>query len=243
MASADFVDPYLDPTTGLLRNTVGATTQSTLDEAEGDLSFARLVQLMEQPVEPTSDLNELRAIHGHLFQDVYDWAGQLRTVDIRKNVPGAQFFLPVSMIERSATYAAEELRTDNELRGMNRRQFIGRLAHHYDQFNYIHPFREGNGRTQRVFWSRIARDAGWQLDWRQVHGVTNDQACRAASEHQDFGPLLDMFDQIVSESTAQSECDAAWRTAELDRLSFPASATEAPHLPQQAPANARRRKH
>ena len=163
MASTEFVDPYLDPETGLLRNKVGAQTKSALDKAEGALSFTRLVQLMDNPVKSGGDLDELRAIHRHLFQDVYDWAGELRTVDIRKNVEGAQFFLPVSMIGRAADYAAGELRADHELRGMSRDQFIDRLAYHYDQFNYVHPFREGNGRTQRVFWNRVARDAGWQL--------------------------------------------------------------------------------
>lgn len=238
MASTEFVDPYLDPETGLLRNKVGARTKAALDEAEGDLSFARLIQLMDHPVNPTSDLNELRSIHHHLFQDVYDWAGELRTVDIRKNVEGAQFFLPVSMIVRAADYAERELRADNHLRGMSRDQFIDRLAYHYDQFNYVHPFREGNGRTQRVFWNRIARDAGWQLDWRAVRGETNDRASRAASEQQDFGPLCDMFDQIVSKATSQGEQDAAWRAAERARLSFPTSAAEATHRLQSGPANA-----
>ena len=80
---AEFVDPYLDPETGVLRNLVGARTQTALDTAEGDLTFTRLVQLMDHPVRPTGDLHELRAIHAHLFQDLYPWAGQLRTVDIR----------------------------------------------------------------------------------------------------------------------------------------------------------------
>lgn len=181
MASTEFVDPYLDPETGLLRNKVGAQTKVALDEAEGDLSFARLVQLMDHPVKPTGDLDELRAIHRHLFQDVYDWAGELRTVDIRKNVEGAQFFLPVSMIGRAA---------------------------------------------------------GWQLDWREVHGATNDQASRAASEQQDFGPLREMFDQIVSKATPQGERDAAWRVAERARLSLPTSATEAVRRPQSVPSSA-----
>lgn len=118
MASPDFlVDPYIDPDSGLLRNLVGAQTQRALDEAEGALSFARLVQLVDHPVKPTGDLEELRDIHRHLFQDVYAWAGELRTVDIRKNEEGAQFFLPVSMIERAAMFAAKELRDDNELQG------------------------------------------------------------------------------------------------------------------------------
>jgi cell filamentation protein, protein adenylyltransferase len=92
--SEEFLDPYLDPETGVLRNLAGARIKESLEDAEGSLSFARLVQLMDCPPKPTGDLAELRAIHRHLFQDLYDWAGQLRTIDIRKNVEGAEFFLP-----------------------------------------------------------------------------------------------------------------------------------------------------
>ena len=221
MVSSESIDPYLDPQTLLLKNKVGAQTQAALDDMEAAFSFVRLMQLMDSPVEPTNDFAELRAIHRHLFRDIYEWAGEVRTVDIRKNVEDAEFFLPVSFIDRAAGYAETELREDNFLRGMSRDQFIDRLAYHYDQFNYVHPFREGNGRAQRVFWNRIARDAGWQLDWREVHGVTNDVACRAASDQRDFEPLYEMFAQIVSVATPQSERDAAWRVAESARLSFP----------------------
>lgn len=226
MDSTEPVDPYLAPETGLLRNKVGARTRTALDEAEGDLSFARLVQLMDRPVRPTGDLDELRAIHRHLFQDIYDWAGQLRTVDIRKSVEGAQFFLPVSMIERAAVFAERELRADNMLCGMSRDHFIECLAYHYDSFNYIHPFREGNGRTQRVFWTRIACDAGWRLDWHGVYGSANDRASRAAAEKRDLGPLQDMLNQVVSEIIPQGEQDTSWHAAERARLLFPKSAEE-----------------
>ena len=130
---------------------IGAETKVALEKAEGDLSFARLVQPMERPPGATGDLAELRATHRHLFGDVYEWAGQLRTVDIRKSVEGAEFFLPVSMIPRAGGYAADELAADHALQRMDREQLIERLAFHYDQFNNIHPFREGNGRTQRAF--------------------------------------------------------------------------------------------
>lgn len=227
MASTEFVDPYIDPETGLLRNKVGARTRVALDDAEGDLAFARLVQLMDHPPKPTGDLGELCSIHRHLFQDVYEWAGQLRTVDVRKNVEGAEFFLPVSMIARAAGHAAEQLHDDNSLYGLDRDRFIDRLAYHYEQFNYVHPFREGNGRTQRVFWGRLARDAGWQLDWRGVHGSTNDLACRAAAQQGDFEPLRDMFSEIVTQATAPAARDAAWRAAEQARLAFPTPAAQA----------------
>jgi cell filamentation protein len=224
MASIEFVDPYLDPETGLLRNKVDARTKVALDEAEGDLSFTRLIQLTDRPPKATGDLGELRAIHRHLFQDVYEWAGEVRTVDIRKDIEGAEYFLPVSMVGRAAAYSAEELRGDDALRGLDRDRFIERLSHHYDQFNYVHPFREGNGRAQRVFWNRVARDAAWQLDWRGVQGVVNDEACRAASERRDFGPLREMFDRVVTKATPVSERDATWKAAERARLSFPTCA-------------------
>lgn len=216
----EFVDPYLNPETGLLHNKTGARTKVALDEIEGDLTLGRAMQLLDRPQEGTGDLDELCSIHHRLFQDIYSWAGQLRTVDVRKNVEGAEFFLPVSMITRAATFAAAELQAENSLQDMARDTFIARLAFHYDQFNYIHPFREGNGRTQRFFWNRIARDAGWQLDWQSVHGSTNDAACRAASDQQDMDPLLKMFDQIVTKAAPPTHRDDSWRNSEVSRLSF-----------------------
>lgn len=136
MAAEGFVDPYIDPDTGILRNLVGARTQADLDAAESALAHGRSLELDElQLGRGSGDLEEFRAIHRHLFQDVYDWAGEIRTVDIRKNVEGAEFFLPVSMIDRAAGFAAGELRKDGMLRGLDREQFIGRLSHHYDQWN------------------------------------------------------------------------------------------------------------
>lgn len=207
VAAEPFVDPYLDPATGILRNLVGARTESELDALEADLSNARGHELLDSPPAPTSDLEEFRAIHRQLFQDVYDWAGEIRTVDIRKNVEGGQFFLPVVMIERSAGFAADELRSDDMLRGMGRETFVDRLSFHYDQWNYIHPFREGNGRTQRVFWNRVAEDAGWRLDWTRTTAEENIAASRAASERLDYGPLRIMFDRVVSPADAAHEAD------------------------------------
>jgi len=209
-------DPYLDPDTGILRNRLGLRTQHELDVVEGDLAWAGMLELLEYPPPATGDLDELRAIHRELFRDVYDWAGEVRTVDMRKNVEGAEFFLPASMIGRSAGYAADELRADDMLRGMDRDRFVERLAHHYDQFNYVHPFREGNGRTQRVFWDRVSRDAGYTLDWREVSGRVNDEASRAASEARDLGPLQAMFDRIA----APLERDRNDRSARADRLAI-----------------------
>ncbi len=177
-----------------------ARTQEALDRVEGDLVPVRALRLDADPPAPTRDLAELRAIHRYLFSPVYGWAGELRTVDIRKNADGASFFVPAQMIERAADFVANELREDNYLRGLDREMFISRLAHHYDQLNYIHPFREGNGRMQRCFWDRVARDAGWQLNWLEITGEVNDAASRVAAEERDLGPLIAMLERVVSGS-------------------------------------------
>lgn len=197
-ALPEFVDPYLEPASGILRNRLGLTTQQALDVSEADLVEARRAQMIARPVKVTGDLRQLQAIHRQLFQDVYDWAGQLRTVDIRKGTdPSAEFFMPVSRLESGAGFAFAELAGEHQLRGLDRGRFVARLAHHYDQVNYLHPFREGNGRAQRIFWTQIAAGAGFDLDWSRVTGAENDQASRAAMERQDFTELRGIFDRIV----------------------------------------------
>ena len=169
-----------------------------LAAAEADLVAVRTLQLCRQPPAHPRDLVELQAIHRHLFQDIYPWAGQLRTVDLRKTVPGAHPFLPVSTITRSAGFVFDQLRQDRYLQHLDRDRFIERLAYHNDQVNYLHPFREGNGRTQRFFFDSLAVAAGWWLDWAQVTGAVNDAASRDAAENHDLATLQEMFAVILT---------------------------------------------
>jgi len=198
-ALPEFVDPYLDPNTGILRNLVGAVSSDDLAAKEAELSAFRAIELFERPVKPTGDLRQLQSIHQRVLQDVYEWAGELRTVDMRKGSdPAAEFFMPVSRLQSGAGFVFQELADDNFLRGLDQDRFVSRLAHHYDQVNYLHPFREGNGRTQRILWTQVARDAGYELDWRGVTGKVNDQASRDAMEKQDLSGLCAMFDTIAT---------------------------------------------
>ncbi|WGD37566.1 Fic family protein [Lysinibacter sp. HNR] len=213
-------DPYIDPHTGLLRNLVGAKTKIDLDTAEVDLSLSRLAELLENPPPPTGDLDELQAIHYHLFRDVYDWAGELRTVDIWKNTIGSTAFQSRTAIPIGVNYVAQQLRDENMLHGLNRQQFIDRLAVHYDELNYAHPFREGNGRTQRIFWSRIAADAGWHLDWRRTSGTENDTACSRAMEHGDLTLLQHMFTRVVQAPIEIPGNATVQRAEQISRLSL-----------------------
>lgn len=132
-----------------------------------------------------------------MFKGVYDWAGCIRTVDIRKNTESTEFFLIVAKIGDAANYVFTELAKENYLKGLSKEKFIKRLAYFYDQLNYIHPFREGNGRAQRVFWSRVAKGAGYEIDWSLIVGDENDEASRLAAEDMDTSKLENMFRKIV----------------------------------------------
>ena len=194
----DFVDPYFDEAIGDLRNLLGAKSSEELKKLEAQIVFANEIELESVIVARTNDLAELLVLHKHLFGNVYDWAGKVRTVDIKKNADGAEHFLIVSKITDAANYVFKELAKENFLRDLPVDVFTERLAYFYDQLNYIHPFREGNGRAQRIFSVRVAHDAGYEINWDQVVGDENDEASRIAAEKMDLSALKLMFAKIVS---------------------------------------------
>lgn len=206
-----FVDPYTDPLTGRLRHLLSpAMTAEEFERAEGDLVASAALELDSRPVDATYDLEHLQEIHRRLFEDVYPFAGRLRTVDIRKaakevDVVAPVPFMPVGLMARGLGFALDELSADQHLQGLKKGQFVDRLAHHYDQVNYAHPFREGNGRTQRIFWSQVATSAGYDIDWRAVSGKVNDDASRVAIERGDLTELKAMFERIVEPAGAKSQ--------------------------------------
>lgn len=189
----NFVDPYIDPKTGILRNLIGATTYPELRKAEGDIVAVSEISLAEIP--HTINLAELQQIHKSLFAKIYDWAGELRTVDIRKG--SKEYFLECGYLENGANFVFEKLQKENCLKGLSRNNFAKRLAYFYEQLNFIHPFREGNGRTQRIFWQRIAKAAKYKIDWSEVIGDELDIASLIGRVENNLEPLEIMFDKIL----------------------------------------------
>ena len=120
------------------------------------------------------DLVELQEIHKRLFSKIYDWAGELRTVNIRKG--SEEYFLDYIYLKNGAKFVFEKLSKENHLQGLKREEFIKRLAYFYEQLNFIHPFREGNGRAQRIFWQVIVNKAGYKINWSKVVGEELDSA-------------------------------------------------------------------
>lgn len=172
-------DPHLDPASGVLRNRLGITDAVDLARAEAHIAASRELQLLvERPNLGRYDLAHLQAIHRHLFAEVYDWAGEIRTVDIAK---GSTNFAPYQHIRAFADTVFDGLRADHYLRNVDDAQFAAKAGTLLSDLNALHPFREGNGRTQRSFLNLLANDAGRGLHWADVDPKENLRASITAT--------------------------------------------------------------
>lgn len=185
-------DPYADLVTGVLRNKLGLGTAAALEAAEREITHSAMILLRESPVRATHDLAHLCAIHRRIFGDIYDWAGQVRTVAIAK---GSMFCLP-QFIEQAMAQISAQLRQEGLLRALGRDAFVDRLAYYLGEVNAVHPFREGNGRAQRAFFEQLAAGAGYVLDWQELDAERNI-AVSDAIMRGDPGPMRKMLDELI----------------------------------------------
>ena len=182
-------DPYLDPDTDILRNKFDITDQQTLDAVEFELTAAQIASFEEDPVPGNFDLTHLQAIHKQIFSQLYPWGGALRTVDMAKDKTR---FAHATHIESYANELFQELRAENWLKGLDDSHYIERFAHYYSEINVLHPFRDGNGRTQRAFMSLLAMYSGYQVQWGQMYQDDNITASIAAYNG-DLEPLVEIL--------------------------------------------------
>jgi cell filamentation protein len=152
-------DDYCYPGTTVLKNKLDLTDAAELANFEAEISDARADE--EAPA-GALDYAHFKAIHHHLFQDVYDWAGEARTVRISKD--NSMFCYPEN-IESEATKLFAKLKEDKFLQGLSSKDFAKRTAHFLAELNAIHAFREGNGRAQLSFFLLLADQAGHSLDF------------------------------------------------------------------------------
>jgi cell filamentation protein len=154
------------PGTDVLRNKLGIRDPKELERAERLLTADRLAELAGKPVAGNFDLAHLQSIHRAIFQDVYDWAGKLREINISKG--GIRFAL-TGKLESSAHEIFARLARDNHLREQPPDGFARFAAEFLADVNALHPFREGNGRAQREFFRELAARAGLRLDWTRTN--------------------------------------------------------------------------
>ncbi len=185
-------DPYLDLSSGVLRNLLGITRSAELAEAEADFTTLRIAQLHRTPLPGGYDLAHLQSFHRQIFGDLYDWAGELRTVSIGRH---KLFCLPEHLAGDAEELFAW-LGRSGLLRGLERADFVDGLTELLSDLNALHPFRDGNGRTQRAFVAQLARDAGHPVRWSAMDPDENVAACRAAHEG-DNARLHAVLDKLV----------------------------------------------
>ena len=147
---------YCYPDSDVLVNKLDIRDPNKLQIFERKLTMLRLLELIDKPIEGKFDLKHLQAIHAYIFQDVYDWAGKIRTVDIAKG----NTFCNVRFISSQADAIFSKLKEEYYLAGLEEYMFTKRLAYYFSEINALHPFREGNGRSQREFIRSLALKMG-----------------------------------------------------------------------------------
>lgn len=155
---------YCYPNSDVLKNRMGIQDMEQLRRLEKRLTMLRILELVDKPIQGKFDLKHLQSIHKYIFQDIYEWAGKIRTVDIAKG----NMFCNVKFIESQAEEIFGKLREENYLRELGEKEFSVRLAYYFSEINALHPFREGNGRSQREFIRALSLHNGYVINFAKV---------------------------------------------------------------------------
>lgn len=184
---------YCYPHSFILINKLEITDKDALNEAEREITSTRISQLKEHPVKGKFDLKHLQAIHRFIFQDIYDWAGELRTVNIAK---GNQF-CNCMYIEPGFESVYKQLKADHFLIGIDSEFIYEKLAYYLGELNVVHPFREGNGRAQRVYIECLALVSGYHIDFSSITGREMIEASADAFSC-DYSKMTAIFEKITT---------------------------------------------
>ena len=151
--------------TTCLINKLDIRDEEELASVEAALTLANIGLLEQEPLEGYFDFAHYRAIHKFLFGELYEWAGEIRTVNLSKK--GTQF-VPADEIEQVGNAIFSRLAEMKFFCNDGFDDFIEHITEFYCDTNRLHPFREGNGRTQRVFLAQLIRHAGYDIDFGNV---------------------------------------------------------------------------
>lgn len=156
---------YYYPDSYVLINKANLTDYNKLQKYERTVTYERLYDLDKNPLHGAFDLEHLCHIHRFIFHDIYHFAGKLRTVNISK---GSIFFAPYERFHISTQHLFSELKNEKYLTNLAFEKFPDRMSYYMAELNYLHPFRDGNGRSIREFMRILALNAGFYLDWSKV---------------------------------------------------------------------------
>ena len=176
----------------VLINRLGITDNESLSAAEREITSLKLAMAIRKPIKGNFDLRHLQKIHKYIFGDVYAWAGNLRHVNIAKGNP----FCLAQNLEQYAGSIFGKLEREHYLINVSD-DIPYRLAYYLSEINVLHPFREGNGRTQRLFIMYLANIAGYVVDFSEV---TPEEMIISSAESFacNYTRINSMFEQITS---------------------------------------------
>lgn len=147
---------YCYPGTQVLINKFDIRDGQQLSAMEREISIVKAAVLSGK-ITGKFDLEHLKSIHRFLFEDIYNWAGRIRTVDIAKG----NIFCLVQFIETQFADLYEKLKEDNFLRNESDIEYVSKkISFYLSELNVIHPFREGNGRVQRIYCQQLCMNTG-----------------------------------------------------------------------------------
>ncbi len=174
--------PYCYPGTDVYRNKLDIRDPDILERYE---RLVTAVQIESMPKDFPVSPEGYRQIHHHLLSEVYDWAGAYRYVDTGRGAP----FCKADYIDAEMNKRFAAINGENNLRGLTADQFADRAAEHVNELNAIHPFLDGNGRTQRAFLEILAERAGHDIDLARIDPEAWNQASIRGFYKQENGPI------------------------------------------------------
>lgn len=191
---------YFYPGTDVLINKRGLRDPEALKAFEYDSAAMRSFELRDAGVTGNGSLAHLQAVHKYLFQDTYEWAGQVRDVTIAKG--NSKFEKPENIPEAAERLHARLVKADY-FKGMDKSEFVQHLSTYYADLNRLHPFREGNGRATREVAADIAHGAGYTLDQAKIDnakGLWNAAAAKSMSG--EINDLQKIFSEAIRPTRA-----------------------------------------
>lgn len=195
--SYKYIDPdysYIDPKTGILRNLQDISDPEVLLFVESSAVTKRLLELYENPIK-IKGIDSLFEIHRHLFQDIYIWAGEERVVEISKD--GKQFF-PTTYYDNAFRYIDQLIDEYRKIPKNNKRKLAEKLAEILDNVNYLHPFREGNGRAQREFIRLLALEKGLILNLNPPDNISVYERYMKGTVESDVTTLTELIFELIT---------------------------------------------
>lgn len=151
--------------TTCLINKFSIKDEEKLAKVEAAITLAKVASLEKNPIQGDFGFAHYCAIHRYLFEDIYEWAGNLRTVEMSKK---GTLFASVAELPFLCNACLERLQKQDCFRNLHFSEFVAELADLYSSLNLIHPFREGNGRTLRIFIAQLVRFCGYEINFSEI---------------------------------------------------------------------------